>query len=215
MQRGYLVIVLAAGVLFAGSAAAQEIYRWIDRSGRVHFTDNLLSIPEEYRTQVESRPVTPPRQVETPSSSETPTPQSDRSDDAPRAPAPLPPPVRATLPPVPISHIQELRLALRNEGGQITGHLVFLNAQGQAVAIQDQAATLAIQCGRTELYNQTWTVHSGDFRYLQIGDKTILAVPLSPITSFGDQVCLGNFGEATVMVSALRATGQVALQGLF
>lgn len=215
MRCRCLGLVLTAAVLLAGSAAAQEIYRWIDRSGRSHFTDNLLNVPEEYRKQVESRPATPPPQVETPAASGLPTPQSARSDDAPKAPAPLPPPVRTAMPPLPASQIQELRLTIRNEAGQITGYLVFLNAQGQAAAIQDQSATLTIQCGRTELYNQTWTVHSGDFRYLQTGDKTVLAVPLTPITSFGDKVCLGDFGEATVVVSALRATGQVALQGLF
>ena len=33
----------------------QEFYRWTDDSGAVHFTDNLYSIPEKYRDQVQKR----------------------------------------------------------------------------------------------------------------------------------------------------------------
>ncbi|HEY1375108.1 MAG TPA: DUF4124 domain-containing protein, partial [Candidatus Binatia bacterium] len=36
-------------------AAGQEFYRWTDDTGAVHFTDNLYSIPEKYRGQVEKR----------------------------------------------------------------------------------------------------------------------------------------------------------------
>jgi clan AA aspartic protease (TIGR02281 family) len=36
-------------------AAAQEIYRWVDDKGRVHFSDNLHNVPEQYRSQVEKK----------------------------------------------------------------------------------------------------------------------------------------------------------------
>lgn len=43
---------------------AAEIYKWVDRNGKVHFSDTLGSIPPEYRHVVEERnhPVPLPRQ---------------------------------------------------------------------------------------------------------------------------------------------------------
>ena len=41
------------------SASAQEFYRWVDEKGAVHFTDNLHSVPEKYRNQIERRKYTP------------------------------------------------------------------------------------------------------------------------------------------------------------
>jgi len=38
-----------------GFVFSQEFYRWTDESGAVHFTDNLYSIPEKYRDQVQKR----------------------------------------------------------------------------------------------------------------------------------------------------------------
>lgn len=32
-----------------------EIYQWVDRSGSVHFSDNLLSVPPEFRDQIRTR----------------------------------------------------------------------------------------------------------------------------------------------------------------
>jgi hypothetical protein len=32
-----------------------EIYKWIDRNGKVHFTDNISAVPPEYRHQVEEK----------------------------------------------------------------------------------------------------------------------------------------------------------------
>ncbi len=32
-----------------------EVYKWIDEKGNVHFTDQYLSIPEEFRQQIEKR----------------------------------------------------------------------------------------------------------------------------------------------------------------
>jgi micrococcal nuclease len=45
--------------MWAGGASA-EIYRWVDRAGQVHFTDNYHHVPPEYRDQVQVRPSTPP-----------------------------------------------------------------------------------------------------------------------------------------------------------
>lgn len=46
------------------TAHAQELYRWVDEKGSVHFTDNFHFIPEKYRERAEKRgfppSVTPP-----------------------------------------------------------------------------------------------------------------------------------------------------------
>lgn len=39
---------IAALLLFA-TASPAEIYRWVDESGTVHFTDDMTNIPEAYR----------------------------------------------------------------------------------------------------------------------------------------------------------------------
>jgi hypothetical protein len=41
-------------------ALSQEFFRWVDDSGSAHFTDNIYSIPEKYRSQVEKRQHTSP-----------------------------------------------------------------------------------------------------------------------------------------------------------
>jgi predicted aspartyl protease len=47
-------------------AFSQEFYRWTDDKGAVHFTDNIYSIPEKYRGQVQKRQYVPPPQSSTP-----------------------------------------------------------------------------------------------------------------------------------------------------
>jgi predicted aspartyl protease len=43
-------------------ALSQEFYRWTDDKGAVHFTDNIYSIPEKYRGQVQKRQYVPQQQ---------------------------------------------------------------------------------------------------------------------------------------------------------
>ena len=47
----FLVSILIALALPAGA----EMYRWVDEKGTVHFTDDLSTIPEKYRENVEER----------------------------------------------------------------------------------------------------------------------------------------------------------------
>lgn len=47
--------LLAAICLLATPLLAQEIYRWTDENGSVHFTDNIYSVPEKYRDQAQKR----------------------------------------------------------------------------------------------------------------------------------------------------------------
>jgi micrococcal nuclease len=60
-----LLPVLAFGLAGEGSA---EIYKWVDRDGQVHFTDNYAVIPPEYRDGVQSRPSSPPAEPPPPAS---------------------------------------------------------------------------------------------------------------------------------------------------
>ena len=46
---------LAALWLGCAVPAAAEIYRWVDEGGAVHFADNLHSVPERYRGQLQLR----------------------------------------------------------------------------------------------------------------------------------------------------------------
>jgi clan AA aspartic protease (TIGR02281 family) len=68
----FLVTILIALAL----PAAAEMYKWVDEKGTVHFTDDLSSIPERYREDVEERKTpkgTPNQEVkEKPASSPAP-----------------------------------------------------------------------------------------------------------------------------------------------
>jgi hypothetical protein len=46
-----LVCLVSAVLLFASHAVA-EMYRYVDRHGQVHFTDEYYEVPEQYRDQV-------------------------------------------------------------------------------------------------------------------------------------------------------------------
>lgn len=50
---------------FFGELLAQELYRWVDDKGLVHFTDSLHSVPEKYRREAEKRFFPPSRETPT------------------------------------------------------------------------------------------------------------------------------------------------------
>jgi len=54
---GFVLILLAALPLSAGTAAA-DIYRFVDKNGVIHYTDDPAKIPPEYEGVVEHRSVT-------------------------------------------------------------------------------------------------------------------------------------------------------------
>lgn len=59
--RNLLTITWIAVILFALPApSSADIYRWQDDSGGLHFTDDLSSVPEKYRGQVQDILKTPP-----------------------------------------------------------------------------------------------------------------------------------------------------------
>ena len=51
-MRSALPVLLLGAVLAAAAPAAGEVYRWTDREGRLHFTEQLEKVPLEYRAQV-------------------------------------------------------------------------------------------------------------------------------------------------------------------
>ena len=78
MKRMVLLAMIGLLIL-AGLAFGQEVYRWVDEKGIVHFTDDLTLVPEKYRGQIQqkvpskepppsqptpSRPVEPPKTME-------------------------------------------------------------------------------------------------------------------------------------------------------
>jgi endonuclease YncB( thermonuclease family) len=54
------VLILMLLMYIMGGDAAGEIYKWIDRDGQAHFTDDYALIPPEYRHRVQARPSSPP-----------------------------------------------------------------------------------------------------------------------------------------------------------
>lgn len=48
-------VVLMVIFSFFGELLAQELYRWVDDKGIIHFADSLHSIPEKYRRDAEKR----------------------------------------------------------------------------------------------------------------------------------------------------------------
>jgi uncharacterized membrane protein required for colicin V production len=54
MKRRSL-IVIAALLLFSSAAFGQEVYRWVDEQGTVHFTDDLGQVPEKYRDKIQKK----------------------------------------------------------------------------------------------------------------------------------------------------------------
>jgi len=68
-----LFIVLSVLLTSTPMTWADEMYRWVDENGTVHFTDDLSKIPPQYfeRARKIAAPERPPAQEETPRPSET------------------------------------------------------------------------------------------------------------------------------------------------
>jgi DNA anti-recombination protein RmuC len=49
------VLLITAILLFASTARTDEVLKWVDERGVVHFTDNAASVPEKYRKQIDRR----------------------------------------------------------------------------------------------------------------------------------------------------------------
>jgi uncharacterized protein DUF4124 len=95
LPRGYGQSVLAGlmamwlSVCWVELAAAQ-LYKWIDRQGTVHFSDNPSRVPSEYRVNVEVEQAAPPHPLPSPSEESALAPPAE--DTAPSEPVPPAPP---------------------------------------------------------------------------------------------------------------------------
>jgi hypothetical protein len=47
------VLIIAGLLFFSALASGQEVYKWVDEKGTVHFSDDLGQVPEKYRNQVQ------------------------------------------------------------------------------------------------------------------------------------------------------------------
>jgi hypothetical protein len=72
-KRGLFILI--GLILYSVISVGQEVYRWVDEQGTVHFTDDLGQVPEKYRQQIQKKqlpkepPITqpsPPRPLATP-----------------------------------------------------------------------------------------------------------------------------------------------------
>jgi len=83
------LIVTWVSIFWAGFAWGQ-IYKWMDRQGNIHFTDNLSRIPSEYRPNVEVETATLLAPLPTPRDDAASAPPTESA--APQALPPAPPP---------------------------------------------------------------------------------------------------------------------------
>jgi len=54
MKRMALFILVGL-ILYSAVSFSQEIYRWVDEKGTIHFADDFTLVPEKYRDQVQKR----------------------------------------------------------------------------------------------------------------------------------------------------------------
>jgi peptidoglycan hydrolase CwlO-like protein len=48
--------IIVVGLLFYSALAiGQEVYKWVDEKGTVHFSDDLDQVPEKYREQIQKK----------------------------------------------------------------------------------------------------------------------------------------------------------------
>jgi hypothetical protein len=78
MNRAILILYLAL-TLTPVMVFSQEIYRWVDEKGTVHFADDFTLVPEKYRDQIQQR-----------KSPEKPSPSPARPPTRPEATGPTP-----------------------------------------------------------------------------------------------------------------------------
>jgi hypothetical protein len=51
-----ILFILVGLICIPVMAFGQEIYRWVDEKGTVHFADDFTLVPEKYRDQVQKKP---------------------------------------------------------------------------------------------------------------------------------------------------------------
>jgi len=66
INRNSMALICLAALLLATSSFSQQMYRWTDDKGTIHFTDDLSKIPDRYRDQVKTieAPQPPPSKTQ-------------------------------------------------------------------------------------------------------------------------------------------------------
>ena len=75
-KTGFFILVLIFALLVSPLALRSEIYKYVDKSGTIHFVDDVGKIPPEYRNQItvyEDKPAAPPEEGTPTVEGETPT----------------------------------------------------------------------------------------------------------------------------------------------
>ena len=75
-KTGFFILVLIFALLLSPLALRSEIYKYVDKSGTIHFVDDVGKIPPEYRNQItvyEDKPAAPPEEGTPTVEGETPT----------------------------------------------------------------------------------------------------------------------------------------------
>ena len=89
-KKSVIIIITMIGFLFCFRLAfGQELYRWVDEKGIVHFTDDLTLVPEQYRGQLQQK---------TPSKEPSKEPSASPSPSSSPSPSPSPSPFRPPTP---------------------------------------------------------------------------------------------------------------------
>jgi len=59
-MKRWWCLILVASIFVVSQVKGQEIYRWVDEKGTLHFADDLTLVPERYRDQFQKKE--PPRE---------------------------------------------------------------------------------------------------------------------------------------------------------
>ena len=162
------VLHLSCVLLLLTLAPVQaEIYKWVDRDGRVHFTDTIAGIPPEYRDRMEEKADTAPALPRVPEPSQT--------RPARRSRAPLPASMSYE---VPLQRKGNAILVEAVVGGTMHTHLVLDTgaeftvlspavARSLALNLQD-AAVVPLRSASGEFFAPMMKVQS-----ITVGDATV------------------------------------------
>ena len=77
MKEIFTILVV---LLFAFSLQAGTLYKWVDKQGVVHFTDDLTKVPPSYRNQVEAEESKDIQEEVTPSPPQTVNPDTEEEE---------------------------------------------------------------------------------------------------------------------------------------
>ena len=83
-MRKWIFFIMIGLISLSLTTFAQEIYRWVDEKGTIHFADDMSLVPEKYRDKAQKKALpkpdpSPPRETREDASDETPPQKTDRT----------------------------------------------------------------------------------------------------------------------------------------